>query len=272
MKTRGFVCMVSSVALAGIMACFGSGCAPAMQRFHAKGEQTVLDPAFFQHCAFVCVDFQAGERGPAVTEETVPALWKKMGFTAEDVNAAVDFGWDVAYPNAVKVTEACRRMGLKMIFIHWGYLFEDGMDLDPDIYRSMKEEHGNDYSKWSGYIGQPGSQPAKWLNIQPGEYVIPKSAQDAFTSSNINFVLQNLGIKHIVFIGGHTGACLGKTSKSAKKQGYKILCVEDATVDARESARLKHIEDVGYDYVLTTAEFLKNAEEFYVRQDAKTQK
>ncbi len=229
----------------------------------------MLAPAFFDHCAFVCVDFQDGARGPAVTEETLPPLWKKMGFTAEDVNAAIDFGWDVAYPNAIKVTDACRRAGMPMIFIHWGYLFENGMDLDPDIYRAMKEEHGEDYSKWSGYIGHPASQPAKWLNIQPGEYVLPKSAQDAFTSSNIHFVLQNLGVKHIVFIGGHTGACLGKTATSAKKLGYEILCVEDATVDARESARLKNIKETGYDYVVSTADFLAYMEENTARKTMK---
>ena len=222
-------------------------------------ERAMLDSSFFEHCAFVSVDIQEGTRPGPLTDDQVPPLWKKMGFTAEDVNAANTFAWDVALPNAVKVADACRGRGLPMIFIHWGYLFEDGMDLDPDIRKTMLDEHGTDYAKWSGYNAQPGSQVAKVLGGRKGDYVLAKAAQDAFRSCNIEFVLRNLGIKRIVFVGGHTGACLGKTAKSAKRLGYTTLCVKDATNNARESSREKDIQETGYDYILTTAEFLELA-------------
>ena len=126
-----------------------------------------------------------------------------------------------------------------MIFIHWGYLFEDAMDLDPDIRKTFVRDLGTDYAKWSGHIAQPGSRPAKAFGIRPGDYVLAKAAQDAFRSCNIAFVLRNLEIKNIVFVGGHTEACLGKTAKSAKAQGYATLCISDATSNARESTRPK---------------------------------
>ncbi len=214
------------------------------------------DRSFLEHCAFVSVDFQEGARPGHLTLDQIPALWRKMGFSADDVNAANDFAWDVALPNAVKVSKACRDLGLPMIFIHWGYLFEDGMDLDPVIRKSMLDEHGTDYAKWSGYIGQADSRPAKVFNIQKGDYVLPKAGQDAFSSSNIGFLLKNLGIKHIVFVGGHTGACLGKTAKSAIRLGYTTLCIKDATCNARESSREKDIQETGYDYVMTASQFL----------------
>ncbi len=146
-------------------------------------------------------------------------------------------------------------MGLSMIFIHWGFRFPDGMDLDPDIYRTMKENHGGDATQWAGYIGNPGSQPAKAFNVGEGEYVIAKTGQDAFASSSLDFVLRNRGIEIIVFIGGHTEACLGKTAASAKARGYRTLCIEDATNNARESTRRKGIEEAGFDYVITTEAF-----------------
>jgi nicotinamidase-related amidase len=217
------------------------------------------DASFFEHCAFVSVDIQEGSRPDPITEAQVPPLWKKMNFTAADVNEANTFAWDVALPNAVKVAEACRERGVSMIFLHWGYFFEDGMDLDPDVRKTMVDEHGTDYAKWSGCNSQPGSQVAKVLGVRQGEYVLAKAAQDAFRSCNIEFVLRNLGVKHIVFVGGHTGACLGKTAKSAKRLGYTTLCVKDATNNARESSREKDIQETGYDYVITTAEFLELA-------------
>lgn len=221
----------------------------------------MIPQSFFENCVFVCVDIQEGAREEPVTEAGVPALWRKMGFTAEDVNAARAFAWDVALPNACKVAAACKELGLPRIFIHWGYLFADGMDLDPDIRRVFADEHGADYSKWSGHVSQPGSQPASCLGIGPGDYVLPKAAQDAFASCNIDFMLRNLGARHLVFVGGHTEACLGKTARSAHDRGYETLCIEDATNNARESTRRNGIEQARFTYVLTTEEFLAQAAE-----------
>lgn len=213
------------------------------------------DPAFLENCVFISVDVQ--ETGPRshLTDDQVPKEWKGFGFTAADVNAAVDYAYDVAYPNARRVADACRTARLPMVFIHWGCQFPDAMDLDPVIRRAFIAEHGLHPEKWGHRIGDPTSRPAASLGIREGEYVLPKTGQDGFASSNLGFLLTNLGVKNIVFIGGHTGACLGKTAASAKRLGYRILCVEDATFDARQSARVRNIDDVGYDYVMTTEAF-----------------
>jgi len=225
----------------------------------------MVEPEFFNACALVCVDIQEGARGLALSYQELPGIWREMGFSADDVNTANTFAWDVAFPNAVKVTEASRRLGLKMLFIHWGYLFEDAMDLDPDIYQSFRKDFGDDARKWPGHISRPDSRPAKALNIQPGEYVIAKAAQDAFASCNIAFVLRNLGVKNLVMIGGHTEACLCKTAKSAKRLGWRTLCIHDATSNARESTRRKGIDEAGFDYVISTAEYLACIEDRIAR-------
>ena len=91
--------------------------------------------------------------------------------------------------------------------------------------------------------------------MRPGECVPPKSRQDAFTSSNLEFVLRNLDAKNLVFIGGHTEACLGKTARAAHQRGFRTLCIEDATNNPRESTRLKGIAEAQFDYVISTREF-----------------
>jgi len=225
------------------------------------------DAAFLENCAFVSVDVQ--EAGPRhhITDAEMSKEWRGFGFTAADVNAAVDYAYDVAYPNARKVADACRSAGLPMIFIHWGCLFPDAMDLDPAIRHVFLEQFGTDYGKWGHRIGDPAARPAAILGVRAGEYVLPKTAQDAFASSNLGFLLTNLGVKNIVFIGGHTGACLGKTAASAKRLGYRILCVQDATFDARQSARLHCIEETGYDFVVSTEEFERFLREAGVKRN-----
>lgn len=221
-----------------------------------SGKKPRLDTSFFESCAFVSVDIQEGTKPEPVSEAQVPEEWKRAGIVAEDVNAANDFAWNTAFPNAARVAEACRERKLPMIFIHWGYVFKDAMDLDPEIRQSFLKEYGDNHVQWPGHVDAPGSQVAKSLRVREGEYVLAKSAQDAFRSCNIDFLLKNLGVKRIVFVGGHTGACLGKTAKSAKRLGYVTLCVDDATNNACESTRLRDIGETGYDYVMTTEEFL----------------
>lgn len=215
---------------------------------------------FFENSAFVCVDLQDGKKGGPTTDDKLPGPWKKAGFTAEDVNAANDFAWDVCIPNAIKVVEACRKVGMPMIFIHWGHQFADGMDLDPIIRTMILRVHGAK-DGFPGHMSDSGSKPYSGFHVRDGEYVLAKTAQDAFISSNIHFVLANLGAHNLVFVGGNTEACLGKTATSAKQRGYHTLCIEDATNNARESTRMKGIEDAQFDHVVTTENFLALVEE-----------
>lgn len=226
----------------------------------AAATSTAWADEFFQNCAFVCVDIQPAKRAH-VEESTVPILWRQMGFTAADVNAATDYAFDTAYPNARKVADACRSLRLPMIFVHWGCLFRDGMDLDPDVRKELQGQHGTDYLAWGHCIGDAAARPADELGVRPGDYVLPKSGQDAFQSSNIGFLLTNLNVRRVVFIGGHTEACLGRTAQSAKERGFKTLCVVDATFNSRQSTRLRGIEQAKYDHVVTTVEFVKLAQE-----------
>jgi nicotinamidase-related amidase len=135
------------------------------------------------------------------------------------------------------------------------------MDLDPVVRKELQGQHGTNYDAWGHCLLDSNCRPATELGVRPGEYVLPKTAQDAFASSNLGFLLTNLNVRRIVFIGGHTEACLGKTAGSARQRGFQTLCVEDATFNARESTRAKGIEQAQYDYVLTTAQFLELAKE-----------
>lgn len=211
-----------------------------------------IDSAFFSRCALVSVDFQEGSAPALLTDADLPLEWRQRGFTAEDVNAANRFAWNESLPNAVRIVQACRNANLPRIFIHWGYRFMDGMDLDPVIRAMMMHSHGKNYTAWQGHIDQPGSRPPRAFCVQEEEYVLPKTAQDAFDSSNLAFVLANLGVNNVIFIGGHTEACLGKTAASAKRRGYRTLCITDSTTNARESTRIQGILDAQFDCLLTT--------------------
>ena len=96
------------------------------------------DVSFFHKCAFICVDLQqngdVAETEPNyLTEAQMPDLWKQMGFAVDDVNDAIRYAVTNCMPNAVRVTAACRRFGMPMIFIHWGSRYPDLADIDPEV-------------------------------------------------------------------------------------------------------------------------------------------
>ncbi len=229
---------------------------PAQLDFGHDLVKATIDPAFFVGCAFVCVDLQDGGPQAPIAEVDLHDEWRAMGFTVEDVNRAYDYAWGVALPNAAKVAQECAAVGIPRVFAHWGFRFPDGMDLDPAVRSKMMRQHGLDYSKWPGHITHPGAKPASCFGVGPSDYVLPKTSQDAFASSTLHFVLANLRVRNLIFVGGHTEACLSKTALSAKRLGYRTLCIEDATSNARESSRFHGILASEFDYVVTTETLL----------------
>lgn len=229
--------------------------------------QLVPELSFFEDCAFVCIDIQ-----PMTTQPVgdIPREWEEAGYTREDCQAANDFFFEQTVPNARKVADSCRALGMPMIFVHWGCLFTDGMDLDPAVRRTWMKNGEIDRSQVP-YIGHSVARPNPALGIREEDYVLPKTAQDAFSSSNLGYILENLAVRNIVFVGGHTnpGGCLGKTARSACERGYTILCIEDATFDAGESTRKPGIASVPFDYVMTTRDFLRLAGKIQGNRDEK---
>jgi nicotinamidase-related amidase len=210
-----------------------------------------LGPTFFDHAVFVSIDFQP----PIWRDEPLPEHFAELGITREDVEKERRYLVEEALPNARRVADVSRKLGIPLIFVHWGYLFEDGMDLEPPTYDAFMDHYGPDTSKWPHHISAPDSRPAEELGVRRGEYVIAKTAQDAFVSSNIANVLTNLGARSIVFVGGDTGACLGRSARSAISAGYEVLCVKDASFDVSEARRLETFEQIGCHHVVSTEEF-----------------
>jgi nicotinamidase-related amidase len=66
-----------------------------------------------------------------------------------------------------------------------------------------------------------------------GEPVIQKNFRSSFENTNLDDVLAELGISHLVMTGGETNNCIRHTSHAAIERGYDVTLVSDAhtTVD-----------------------------------------
>lgn len=151
-------------------------------------------------------------------------------------------------PNLIKLVRASRDAGLEIVYTVMENLTRDGRD------RSL------DY-KLSGISIAKGSWEAKVLDaVAPGEddLVLPKTSSSVFNSTNIDYLLRNIGIDQLVVVGFLTDQCIDHTVKDAADRGYYVTAIRDACMadtQARHEAALACF--AGYCRTVTTAEFLK---------------
>ena len=134
------------------------------------------------------------------------------------------YGWfframrDSALPNMVLLQQACRRAGIEVTYTVIESLTADGRD------RSL------DY-KITGFNVPKGSTDAQMMDeLAPtaDEIVFPKTSSSVFISTNIDYVLRNLGTKYLIIAGCLTDQCVDSAVRDACDLGYLVTVPTDA--------------------------------------------
>jgi ureidoacrylate peracid hydrolase len=156
-----------------------------------------------------------------------------------------------ALPNMARVLDAARGAGVEVIHTVIESLTLDGRD------RSL------DY-KITGFNVPKGSWDAQVLDaVAPrgDEIVLPKTSSSVFVSTNIDYVLRNLGVRQLAVAGLVTDQCVESAIRDACDLGYLVTQVTDAclTYDAeRHEASLRAIR--GYCRQVSTDTFVEELE------------
>ncbi len=125
---------------------------------------------------------------------------------------------ETAIPNMRRLQAACRGGGIEVLYTVIENLTRDGRD------RSL------DY-KISGLNVPRGSWDGKVIDaIAPGEdeIVLPKTSSSVFISTNIDYVLRNLGVRSLIVAGVLTDQCIDSAVRDACDLGYLVTTVTDA--------------------------------------------
>ncbi len=121
-------------------------------------------------------------------------------------------------PAARRALLAARRGGLEVIHTVIANLTADGRDRSLDYKRC-------------GMGFPPGShatQVIPELAPRADELVLPKSSSSPFSSTTLDYLLRNIGIRTLVVIGLLTDQCIDHTVKDAADRGYRVVCLHDA--------------------------------------------
>ena len=173
--------------------------------------------------ALLLIDLQKGE-------------YNEKKIKAEPQHA---YFWDrlakTVIPNGQKLLTTCRAAGIEVLFTNVECYTQDGRD------RSL------DY-KVSGIFYPKGSKDAEVideLKPLPNEIFIPKMSSSVFMSTNIDYVLRNLGIEYLMVMGVVTDQCVESAVRDACDLGFLVTLIDDACAtmtQERHDATLRAIK------------------------------
>jgi nicotinamidase-related amidase len=153
----------------------------------------------------------------------------------------------VVVPNGQQLLDACRAIGVEVIYTVIECLTLDGRD------------RGLDY-KISGLFAAKGSREAEVIDeLAPleNEIVIPKTSSSLFNSTNADYVFRNLGIEYILVMGMITDQCVETTIRDGCDRGYLMTIVEDACASRSERRHEDSLAGIrGYCRQRTTGEII----------------
>ena len=152
-----------------------------------------------------------------------------------------------AVPNMQRLQQTCRKARIEVMYTVIEALTQDGRDLSLDY-------------KISRLFCPKGSRDARVIDeIAPtgDEIVIPKTSSSVFISTNIHYVLGNLGVKHLIVAGVLTDQCIDSTVRDACDFGYLVTLVTDAcATQSEERHRSSIANNRGYCRQVTTDELV----------------
>lgn len=161
-------------------------------------------------------------------------------------------------PTVNAVIAAARGAGCLIVHTRQGYR-ADLADMTP-YERWRRTRAGLD---GTGVLlrSSPGFAIAPEVDVQPADVVVDKTANGAFTHTDLDHVLRARGITHLLFTGCTTDVCVHTTLREAADRNYQCLLIEDACAsgDAYAHAAAVHmvtVEDGVFGVVASAADVI----------------
>ncbi|HXV75343.1 MAG TPA: isochorismatase family cysteine hydrolase [Candidatus Polarisedimenticolaceae bacterium] len=194
-----------------------------------------------RNVALLCIDLQYLDAAPGhgVFREA-----EKSGVPLEAQAFYFSTLEHTVLPNVRRLQDVFRDHRLEVIHVRICSLTRDGRDRSTGHRRL-------------GLLAAPGSREADFIErVAPlgDEIVINKTASGVFNSTNIEYVLRNIGVDSLFVTGVYTDECISTTVRDANDRGFFVTVIEDgcATVTPdRHDFTIATLRD-RYTRVLTT--------------------
>lgn len=120
--------------------------------------------------------------------------------------------------NIASIICAARRAGIEVMYTVVEALTKDGREISLDYKISGLQVSRNSW----------GARVIDQLKPNDDDIVLAKGASSVFTSTNITYLLRNLGIQQVLLVGGLTDQCIDSAVRDACDLGFLVSTAVDA--------------------------------------------
>lgn len=187
-----------------------------MTIFSSLNSPEVMGPAYRQQeivparTALISVDMQNADCAASKRHDRAPGTEKYHYF--------YDRLDQLALPNQRRLHAAARALGIENIYVIIESLTLDGRD------------RGIDHK--ASFINNPrGSWEAKVIDEvtpEPDDIIVRKTASGPFGTTNLDYILRNMGFDYLIVFGILSDQCVENTVRGAGDLGYLVTLVPDA--------------------------------------------
>jgi nicotinamidase-related amidase len=188
-------------------------------------DEGALDP---ETTALLVIDMQLDFLGPE-------GYLARKGYDVTPLRAII--------PTVNRVIRAARTAGCVVVFTRQGHR----ADL-ADMKFARRADRKRLREKETSLLrrGSPGFEIVPEIKVRSDDIVVDKTANGAFTYTDLELVLRAQGITHLLFAGCTTDVCVHSTLREANDRGFECLLIEDACAsgDAYAHAAAVHMVTV----------------------------
>jgi nicotinamidase-related amidase len=138
-------------------------------------------------------------------------------------------------PNQVRLLAAARASGVEVVHTIIRSLTRDGRDRSVD-HKLTPIHVGPD---------NPLALPPAQLLPAADEMLLPKTSSGVFNSTNIEYLLRNVGVTHLIVVGIMTDQCVDMAVRDAADRGFMVTCVSDACAAATPERHANALQAFG---------------------------
>jgi nicotinamidase-related amidase len=134
-------------------------------------------------------------------------------------------------PAIARLLAFCRGCGIQVVYLTLGSRYRDLRDVPDRLrhwVRQVETESGIPDLYWAE---NPAFAIRREIEPLPAETVVNKTTLSAFTSSNLELVLRQLGVTSLIFTGVSTNCCVETTARDAADRGFACVIVDEAAAD-----------------------------------------
>ncbi|CAN5139762.1 cysteine hydrolase [soil metagenome] len=136
-------------------------------------------------------------------------------------------------PAVNAVISAARQAGCLVVFTRQGYRADLA---DMTAHERWRRKRGGLDSTDVLVRGSPGFEIVPEIGVAAADVIIDKTANGAFTHTDLEHVLRARGITHLMFSGCTTDVCVHTTLREANDRNFECLLIEDACASGDQYA------------------------------------